>query len=304
MKFILSIFLLLFSSVSYLQENQKDESPVIKAVTNSDYSLLKKMMSDSDLDLNQRNKDGETPLMIAAKKGDTRVVKMLLDDERTDPFLTNNFGATAYKLAFYANKHEVMKILGELEEKKKMQDLRRDIAKRNPELAKQLEESDRILAESDRKLKDLKKGKEDMKGTLIESIKGLLGSILTLLVTLITLISIGRVYKKAGQRAWAVVVPVYNFVVSLRVAGISPWIAVLMTIGFLLPVVSNYLSSYLIMLSYFLFILIPYVFIQFLTAKRFSKGFFFGLGLFVLPFIFYPILGFGSSKYSRLELSK
>ena len=32
-------------------------------------------------------------------------------------------------------------------------------------------------------------------------------------------------------------------------------------------------------------------------AKSFGKGVGFGIGLLLLPFIFFPILGFGSAKY-------
>jgi hypothetical protein len=32
-------------------------------------------------------------------------------------------------------------------------------------------------------------------------------------------------------------------------------------------------------------------------AKNFGKGVGFGIGLILLPFIFYPILGFGSAQY-------
>jgi hypothetical protein len=35
-------------------------------------------------------------------------------------------------------------------------------------------------------------------------------------------------------------------------------------------------------------------------AKAFGKGAGFGLGLVFFPMIFYPILGFGKSQYSRL----
>jgi len=35
-------------------------------------------------------------------------------------------------------------------------------------------------------------------------------------------------------------------------------------------------------------------------AKRFGKGVGFGVGLALLPFIFYPILGFGDATYGRV----
>jgi hypothetical protein len=43
--------------------------------------------------------------------------------------------------------------------------------------------------------------------------------------------------------------------------------------------------------------LIVYILVFIALAERFNKGALFGLGLFFLGFIFFPILAFGSSTY-------
>ena len=82
-------------------------------------------------------------------------------------------------------------------------------------------------------------------------------------------------YTKAGQRGWAAIVPIYNLIVSLRIARRPLWWIVLLLIPFV-----NIVTSIIVGMS---------------TAKNFSNGTGFGVGLALLPFIFYPILGFGSA---------
>jgi hypothetical protein len=43
---------------------------------------------------------------------------------------------------------------------------------------------------------------------------------------------------------------------------------------------------------------VMYVIIQFGIARRFGKGGLFAVGLIFLPFVFYPIIAFGSATYT------
>ncbi|MDT4965989.1 MAG: hypothetical protein QOJ64_726 [Acidobacteriota bacterium] len=86
-----------------------------------------------------------------------------------------------------------------------------------------------------------------------------------------------KVFTKAGQPGWAVLIPVYNFIVLARVAGRPDWWFLLMVI----PPIN-----------------IIFLFIVFINiAKNFGRGAGFGVGLLLLSFIFFPILGFGSARY-------
>lgn len=84
-------------------------------------------------------------------------------------------------------------------------------------------------------------------------------------------------FEKAGKPGWASIIPIYNVIVMLEIAGKPLWWIILL----LVPCVN-------IVVAIILYIAI---------AERFGKGPAFGIGLAFLPFIFFPILGFGDAKY-------
>jgi uncharacterized membrane protein YoaK (UPF0700 family) len=87
-----------------------------------------------------------------------------------------------------------------------------------------------------------------------------------------------KVFTKAWQPGWAAIIPIYNIIVWLRIAGRPGWWIILL----LIPIVN--------------FVLAIVVSIDF--ARKFGKGAVFGLGLVFVGFIFYPILAWGSAQYS------
>ncbi|MCI0573855.1 MAG: DUF5684 domain-containing protein [Myxococcaceae bacterium] len=102
-------------------------------------------------------------------------------------------------------------------------------------------------------------------------------SIIYLGIIALYIVAAWRVYAKAGQPGWAALVPVYNIVVWLRIIQRPAWWTLMMFI----PVVNIF------------FVLIASVD----TARAFGKGTGYGLGLFFLNFIFWPMLAFGDAKY-------
>ena len=101
--------------------------------------------------------------------------------------------------------------------------------------------------------------------------------IIQLAVIILTLAGVWCVFTKAGKPGWAALIPFYNFFVMLEIAGKPGWWLVLI----LIPIVN---------------IVIGIITLAALAAK-FSKGAGFVVGLILLPFVFYPILGFGDAKY-------
>ncbi len=86
------------------------------------------------------------------------------------------------------------------------------------------------------------------------------------------------VFPKAGRPAWAALVPFYNaYVLVVGVARLS----VLWYVLIFVPVVQ----------------VIAAILVNVEVARRFGKSEAFGLGLSLLGFVFYPILGFGSDQY-------
>ena len=98
-----------------------------------------------------------------------------------------------------------------------------------------------------------------------------------LIVTLITLIGQWKVFSKAGKPGWACIIPIYNIIVLLEIIGKPIWWIFL----FLIPCVN------------FIFI----IWAINLLSKSFGQGEGFTIGLLLLGFIFWPILGFGNYPY-------
>ncbi len=92
-----------------------------------------------------------------------------------------------------------------------------------------------------------------------------------------------KVFTKAGKPGWAVIIPFYNLYVMLTIAGKPGWWIIL----FFIPFVSL-IMSILMCLA---------------LADKFGKGAGFGIGLAFLPFIFFPMLGFGSAQYKGTAAS-
>jgi hypothetical protein len=86
-----------------------------------------------------------------------------------------------------------------------------------------------------------------------------------------------KVFTKAGQPGWAAIVPILNTYFLCKIAGRPGWWVILMFIPFV-----N---------------LIIWIILCIDVAKSFGKGLGFGIGLLLLPIIFFPILGFGSAQY-------
>jgi len=105
------------------------------------------------------------------------------------------------------------------------------------------------------------------------------GLILLIQLALIVGIIAGmwKTFVKAGKPGWGAIIPIYNIILLLEIAGRPLWWIVL----FLIPLV-NFIAAIIVSMD---------------VAKNFGKGAGFGLGLAFLGFIFYPILGFGDAKY-------
>lgn len=97
-------------------------------------------------------------------------------------------------------------------------------------------------------------------------------------LTIFLIVAEWKVYVKAGQPGWAVLIPIYNLYVLLKIVGKPGW---WLLVILLFPPVGFFMALYVIHL----------------LSKSFGQGIGFTLGLIFLSFIFYPILGFGSSKY-------
>jgi hypothetical protein len=91
-------------------------------------------------------------------------------------------------------------------------------------------------------------------------------------------------FVKAGQPGWAVLIPIYNIIVFLNVAG-KPWWWLFL---FIIPIV-NLVMGIIAVNG---------------VSKNFGKDAGFTVGLIFLGFIFFPILAFGSAQYQPVVSSQ
>src|SRR3990172_8845457 len=86
-----------------------------------------------------------------------------------------------------------------------------------------------------------------------------------------------RMYEKAGQPGWAAIIPIYNFIVLMKIIG-RPWWWILLV---LIPIVN----------------IVILIIVWNDLSKSFSHGVGFTIGLIFLSVIFILILGLGNSQY-------
>ena len=101
--------------------------------------------------------------------------------------------------------------------------------------------------------------------------------IIWLAVMVFVFAGLWKTFTKAGKPGWGAIIPIYNGILMLEIAGRPIWWILL----FFVPVVN----------------LVIAIIVSIDVARNFGKDTGFGLGLALLGFIFYPILGFGSARY-------
>ncbi len=98
-----------------------------------------------------------------------------------------------------------------------------------------------------------------------------------LVILAVILAGCWKMFVKAGQPGWGILIPIYNAYLMIKVAGRPGWWLILMFI----PLV-NIIVGIVVTVD---------------IARNFGKGIGFVLGMVFFGFIFYPILGFGSAEY-------
>ena len=113
-------------------------------------------------------------------------------------------------------------------------------------------------------------------------------SVLLLLIGVL-LIASWKIFTKAGQPGWAVLIPFYNIYVYTQVLRRPKWWILLYFFGFV-PFVGS------------LAVLFVSIIDSVRMAKVFGKPPVFGVGLLLLPFIFYLVLAFGSADHDEYRV--
>ena len=103
-------------------------------------------------------------------------------------------------------------------------------------------------------------------------------AILGIVISVLTIVAAWMIFTKAGEAGWKSIIPIYNVYVMFRVAGLNPWLFLLL----LIPLVNVVLA----------------IVVALKLGERFGKGAVWSIFLLVIfSTIGYLILGFGSSAY-------
>ena|GEM_PF-517838 len=86
-----------------------------------------------------------------------------------------------------------------------------------------------------------------------------------------------KIFEKAGEKGWKALIPIYNIVIFLQIAGLSPW-----------WVLGTFVNPLNIFVSFYRNIKL---------AEKFNKGVGYGVLMAFFEPIMYLVLGFGSAEY-------
>ena len=103
-------------------------------------------------------------------------------------------------------------------------------------------------------------------------------AIVWLVVAVLMIASIWKVFTKAGEPGWWSIVPIGNTIMLLKIIG-KPWYFIFVTF---IPLVGGIILAFTLYGG---------------LSRVFGKSGGFAVGLFFLPMIFFPILGFGAATY-------
>ena len=92
-----------------------------------------------------------------------------------------------------------------------------------------------------------------------------------------------KAFEKAGVPGWAAIVPIFNIYVMTKMADKPGWWVVLA----LIPLVN----------------LVAIILICMAIAPKFGKSEGFGVGMALLSFIFWPIVGFGDAQWNAARVT-
>ncbi len=98
-------------------------------------------------------------------------------------------------------------------------------------------------------------------------------------IGILIIVAMWKIFTKAGKPGWASIVPIYNIIVMLEIAGLPTWYILLCLIPF-----ANIYVTFKMYIE---------------IAHKFGKSTGFGVGMVLLSVIFIPMLGFSDATYQN-----
>lgn len=109
---------------------------------------------------------------------------------------------------------------------------------------------------------------------------GAFGTVLYLVIAVVAIVALWKIFVKAGEPGWAGIIPLYNTYTMVKIAGLNPWLFLLL----LIPVVNVVFAIY----------------VMIKIGEAFGKSVGWSvIFLVILSFIGMLMLGFGSETYHK-----
>ena len=118
--------------------------------------------------------------------------------------------------------------------------------------------------------------------------------IIWLAVAIFMIVTMWKLFVKAGEPGWKSIIPVYSFWTLCEIARRPGWWSLVVLLSFI-PFV-NFVA--------WIAVLIVQILVSIEVAKAFGKEPVWALLLILLPIVGYPMLAFGSAKYTKPATAK
>lgn len=143
---------------------------------------------------------------------------------------------------------------------------------------------------------------EQIASGLIAGLGAFLGIFILIIIAICVLMIVAsvKVYKKAGKEGWEAIVPFYSTWVLCEIAGLQWWFFLLISA----TAIFNILGLAILTPLAGLISLAATFACNYNLAIKFDKDpIGYGIGLTLLPIVFYPILAFSDAKFTDKKVS-
>lgn len=123
----------------------------------------------------------------------------------------------------------------------------------------------------------------------IITIVAIIVGIISLVLGILMIVSQWKVFTKAGRKGWECLIPYHSSFIIYDMSNVNPAFLLLIILAPLVPFIGTLVASISAIVLAF------YVNIK--LAQSFGRSAGFGIGLALLGWIFWPILGLGKSEY-------
>lgn len=113
-----------------------------------------------------------------------------------------------------------------------------------------------------------------------------------------------KLFDKAGEKGWKVLIPILNIITYYKIANAIPFLFISIAGSILFGLFCYQIGDLFLILSFvgLFLIVISYLITQFKLVRSFNKGFVFFLFMLILPVIALPALALGKSEYGVQDM--